>query len=1200
MSDPGVAVAVSQFRFSGNASVAAETLTPLLRSFLGKSLTLSALNGAAGAVRSYYLTGSASATIAPKTLAATATAANKVYDGSPAVTPILTIAGADFVNGETVTATATGSFNSKDVLTANLVAVNSTTLADGTGGGLASNYSLASGQTSGASIMQKALTVTSTANDKLYDGNTNAAGSLTITSGLVNAESIAFGGGVGAFNSKDVSSANLVTVTSFSLIDGSNGGLASNYSAAAAHITPKVLTITAAGVNKVYDGLTGATVNLSDDRVAGDVLSTSVGAASYGGKNVGNAKEVSVNDVRLSGTDAGNYTHDTTAVTSSNITPKPLSASATAPDKAYDGSTVASPALSITSGLVDAERVSAVFNSKDVLSADRVQVQSAVLANGATGGLASNYSLAPGQIILNVHITPKALTATAAADNKAYDGNLSATARMRINGADLVGAEIVSGAGSGTFNSKDVDSANLVTVKSALLADGANGGLASNYSLLPGHSGAAQISRRASVAWIGGASGDWSSAANWENSAIPDRANVEKVIIPAGKSVTFNSAVSALNGAVRIVGLDGAGGLVAGSGSLRVASALTIGSYAQSAGEVDAGALTVANAFSETGGKLVVTGPLNITQPSSVIMLGELSAGALSLGGGASVAQSSGSKLLVADSMTLATGAGDVTLSNLNDFGKVVVASARDVTLNDINRLEVSGNVGGSLKTTSATLMLGTTRIVGNLLASASASGAISQSGTLDVGGSTIIDLGGALRLDDKKNALRGRVKATSGGDAVIASAGALAIGGDIGGKLVLTAGGPVIQSAALHVKGSSSVDAGANAVTFSEADNRFSGALAVTGSNVTLVDKGALVLGASTVTGTLAITSAGALSQSGKLNVTGASSISARGQTVTLGDSGNTFGDKLTLAAATANVTAASKLTVAADIDGALTLAAPSMLVTSANALNLHMNATAGSATVATDKALILDGNVAGALTVAAAGAITQGGALTVMGNSSITAQTAGSSPVAHSMTLANAGNDFGGVVGGSASSVTLRDKNSLTVSRLSATVKADLGAGNDLQVAAGGMVDAPVIALSLLPAAKPSGFIGSATNKFEVQANAKVTLGPDTPAVPAYFGGAGSQVTVTNSIDSLMYANELVNLFLVSGKAFNGITSDALAGVTGSISQILLATQKNADSNAELIDRGLTADLSMPIPYPHEGSLTAKALCLQGANCK
>ena len=57
-----------------------------------------------------------------------------------------------------MTATGTATFNSKDVLTANLVTANSNVLADGTNGGLASNYSLATGQTVAASISPLALT----------------------------------------------------------------------------------------------------------------------------------------------------------------------------------------------------------------------------------------------------------------------------------------------------------------------------------------------------------------------------------------------------------------------------------------------------------------------------------------------------------------------------------------------------------------------------------------------------------------------------------------------------------------------------------------------------------------------------------------------------------------------------------------------------------------------------------------------------------------------------------------------------------------------------------------------------------------------------------------------------------------------------------------------------------------------------------
>ncbi|MEK7075675.1 MAG: YDG domain-containing protein, partial [Patescibacteria group bacterium] len=81
-------------------------------------------------------------------------------------------------------------------------------------------------------------------------------------------------------------------------------------------IAPATLTVTATGVNKVYDAGTTATVILSDDRVLGDVLTLGY-TASFSDKNVANGKSVSVSGISITGgVDAGNYTlGNTTAVT---------------------------------------------------------------------------------------------------------------------------------------------------------------------------------------------------------------------------------------------------------------------------------------------------------------------------------------------------------------------------------------------------------------------------------------------------------------------------------------------------------------------------------------------------------------------------------------------------------------------------------------------------------------------------------------------------------------------------------------------------------------------------------------------------------------------------------------------------------------------------------------------------------------------
>ena len=54
--------------------------------------------------------------------------------------------------------------------------------------------------------------------------------------------------------------------------------------------------------------------------------------------------------------------------------------------------------------------------------------------------------------------------------------------------------------------------------------------------------------------------------------------------------------------------------------------------------------------------------------------------------------------------------------------------------------------------------------------------------------------------------------------------------------------------------------------------------------------DAGAIVLGASTVTGNYLVTAAGAVTQSGALGVTGTTTISATGQNITLANTSNDF----------------------------------------------------------------------------------------------------------------------------------------------------------------------------------------------------------------------------------------------------------------------------------------------------------------------
>src|SRR5207302_1159025 len=124
--------------------------------------------------------------------------------------------------------------------------------------------------------------------------------------------------------------------------DLANYQLASTTATATADITARALLVSATGVNKVYDGTTAATATLTDNRVAGDVLSASYTSANFANKNVGTAKTGNGSGITISGTDAANYTANTSTTTTANITAKALTVTGiTANDKVYSATTSA-------------------------------------------------------------------------------------------------------------------------------------------------------------------------------------------------------------------------------------------------------------------------------------------------------------------------------------------------------------------------------------------------------------------------------------------------------------------------------------------------------------------------------------------------------------------------------------------------------------------------------------------------------------------------------------------------------------------------------------------------------------------------------------------------------------------------------------------------------------------------------------------
>ena len=456
-----------------------------------------------GADAGNYVLASSSATatadITRKVLTLDAvTAGDKTYDGN--ATASLsggTLSG--LVGMETLGMTGMhGQFGDKNAGAGKRVSVSGTTLLD-TASGLASNYVVTEPTGLSASITPKALTLAGiVANNKVYDGTSNASLSGAVLSGLVEMETLELAGLSAAFADKHAGKDKAVTVTGATLRDTAHG-LASNYTLGnPTGLTAEISRAVIGGIggikagNKVYDGNSSVLLDTRGASFYGMVAGDSLGLASASGvfsdKNAASGKTVHIGGLALSGADAGNYVLGTdVASTAADITARSLTlGGVVAGDKVYDGNRHASLSGGVLSGLVAGESVGLAgltgsFGDKNVGNGKAVLVTGTTLLDTASG-LASNYVVTE-PTGLSASITPKALTlAGITAGSKVYDGNTVAS----LSGGSLSGlveSETLGFAGlSGRFSDKNAGKDKAVTVKGANLLSTASGA-AGNYTL---------------------------------------------------------------------------------------------------------------------------------------------------------------------------------------------------------------------------------------------------------------------------------------------------------------------------------------------------------------------------------------------------------------------------------------------------------------------------------------------------------------------------------------------------------------------------------------------------------------------------------------------------------------------------------------------------------------------------------------------
>jgi len=440
--------------------------------------------------------GNVNVTVNPKalTMSGLTVPSSKVYDGTSAA--VVSGSPGSLQSSETLgtgstsdgkpytgdavslTGTATGTYNSKDVATAATVAFGGVSL----NGAQAGNYTLTVQSAASATITAKALTAqgTLTAPTKVYNGTTAAtpggaaalqtaesAGSGATSDGKpYSGDTVSLTGTASyTYTSKDVG-ATVVNESGLSL----TGAQAGDYSLTApslsgASITVKTLFVSGLSASgKTYDATTVATLSgtaalltaetggsgsTSDGKpYSGDTL-TLGGSASgtFASKDAANGIAVTVSGNSLSGAQSGDYVlaADEQAGLTANITAKALTMSGLSvpATKVYDGTTTATVSGTPALGTAEAPTfgtggdgkpyagdtvslsgtATGTCNSKDVASAATVSFGGLSLG----GAQAGDYTLTT-QSAASATITKKALNYTGiSAASKVYNGNTTAT-----------------------------------------------------------------------------------------------------------------------------------------------------------------------------------------------------------------------------------------------------------------------------------------------------------------------------------------------------------------------------------------------------------------------------------------------------------------------------------------------------------------------------------------------------------------------------------------------------------------------------------------------------------------------------------------------------------------------------------------------------------------------------------------------------
>lgn len=403
-------------------------------------------------------------TINQRPITVTAAASSKTYDATTSSAATPTITTGSLGTGDSVTWTET--YQTATVGTG-ITMIPAGTVNDGNGG---NNYAVTFVSTQNGVILTRPVTATLTAQNKTYDTtNTEPNGNMSCSLSNTVDGNVTCSASSGTFNSSQVAQANTVnatatlggsTATNYTF--GASAGTAVNSTPVSApaniYTLPLTATLTSAP-SKTYDGTT-TEMNPMTCSVATvlspDVLTCTATNGNFNTSQVATANKVTAT-ATISGMAVSNYTlgagGTTASVTStgvsaaSSITTRPVTATLTAQNKPYDGTTTEpsgnmSCSLSNTvDNVVTCTPSNGTFNSSQVAFATTVNATATfggITAMDYTFGAAGTAQPSIG-VMAAASITPVSLVITASSATITYGTSVAigAAGNGFVNGESL-------------------------------------------------------------------------------------------------------------------------------------------------------------------------------------------------------------------------------------------------------------------------------------------------------------------------------------------------------------------------------------------------------------------------------------------------------------------------------------------------------------------------------------------------------------------------------------------------------------------------------------------------------------------------------------------------------------------------------------------------------------------------------------------